>query len=49
MCFEVHWAFKKAHAVFDQGRGFEKGEGRQFAISLMAFVNIHIIDIFTTN
>ena len=29
--------FKKAHAVFDQGRGFESGEGREFAFPLMAF------------
>ena len=27
------WLFKKAHAAFDQGRGFERGEGRDFAIS----------------
>ena len=40
--------FKKAHAVFDQGRGFERGEGREFAIPLMAFFNIHVKDIFTT-
>ena len=26
-----------AHAVFDQGRGFERGEGREFVISSMAF------------
>ena len=25
--------FIKAHAVFDQGRGFERGKGREFAIS----------------
>ena len=31
--------FKKAHAVFDQGRGFERGgEGREVAIPLMAFL-----------
>ena len=34
--------------MFDQGRGFERGEGKEFAIPLMAFFNIHI-DIFTTN
>ena len=40
--------FKQAYAVFDQGRGLERGEGREFAISLMAVFNIHVIDIFTT-
>ena len=40
--------FKKAHAAFDQGRSFETGEGRQFASPLMAFLNIHVMDIFTT-
>ena len=25
--------FKKAHAAFDQGRAFERGERREFAIS----------------
>ena len=39
--------FEKAHAVFDQGRGFERGEGTEFAIPLMAFFNIHVTDIFT--
>ena len=34
--------------MFDQGRGFERGEGREFVIPLIAFFNIHIIDIFTT-
>ena len=35
--------------MLDQGRGFERGEGREFAIPLMAvFFNIHVIDIFTT-
>ena len=34
--------------MFDQGRGFERGEGREFAIPLMAFFNIHVIDILTT-
>ena len=29
--------FKKAHAVFDQGRGFERGRGGNFTIPLMAF------------
>ena len=24
--------------MFDQGRGFERGEGREFAIPLMAFL-----------
>ena len=27
MCFEANRLFKKAHAVFDQGRGFERGGG----------------------
>ena len=27
MCFEAHQAFNKPHAVFDQGRAFERGEG----------------------
>ena len=45
MCFEA--LFKKAHAVFNQGRGFERGEGKEFAIPLMTFLNIHVIDIFT--
>ena len=49
MCFEVHRAFKKAHAAFDQGRGFERGEGREFAISSDGIFNIHVIDIFTTH
>ena len=35
--------------MFDQGRGFELGEGSEFAIPLMAFFNIHVIDIFTTD
>ena len=42
--------FNKAHAVFDQGRGFERGEGREFVIPLMAFFNIryrHIHHILT--
>ena len=30
--------FKKAHAMFDQGMGFEREEGREFAIPLMAFL-----------
>ena len=36
--------------MFDQGGGggCERGEGREFAIPLMAFFNIHVIDIFTT-
>ena len=32
MCFEAHQAITKAHAVFDQGMGFETGEGREFVI-----------------
>ena len=49
MCFEVHLAFKKAHAAFDQGRGFEEGGGGgNLPSPLMAFFNIHVIDIFTT-
>ena len=48
MCFEVHQALKKAHAAFDQGRGFERGRGGNLPSPLMAFFNIHIIDIFTT-
>ena len=36
--------------MFDQGRGFERGKGGggEFAIPLIAFINIHVIDIFTT-
>ena len=43
--------------MLDQGRGFwgrggggggGGGGGREFAIPLMAFFNIHVIDIFTT-
>ena len=34
--------------MFDQGRGFERGERREFVIPLMAFFNIRVIDIFTT-
>ena len=46
--------FKKAHAAFDQGRGFEDlrgelgGGGGNLSSSLMAFFNLHVIDIFTT-
>ena len=36
-----------AHAAFDQGRGFELGDGRDFAISSYGIFNIHVIDIFT--
>ena len=35
--------FKKAHAVFDQGSGFERGEGREFAIPLMAFLLTYML------
>ena len=41
--------------MFDQGRGFERGEGREFAIPLMAFVlhtrhrHIHHILTFHTS
>ena len=50
MCFEVHQAFKEAHAAFDQGRGFEdlSGEGGDFVIFSVVFFNIHVIDMFTT-
>ena len=34
--------------MFDQGRGFERVEGREFAMPLIAFFNIHVVDIFTT-
>ena len=34
--------------MFDQGRGFKRGKEREFAIPLMAFFNIHVIDIFIT-
>ena len=43
-----------AHAVVDQGRGFEDlrggggGGGGNLSSSLMAFFNMHVIDIFTT-
>ena len=40
--------FKEAHAAFDQGRGFERGRGGNLPSPLMAFFNIHVIDIFTT-
>ena len=33
MCFEMLKVFKKAHAAFDEGRGIERGKGREFAIS----------------
>ena len=39
--------------MFDQGKGFEGlrgggGGGGNLSSSLMAFFNIHVIDIFTT-
>ena len=35
--------------MFDQGSGFEGGGGGgNLSSSLMAFFNIHVIDIFTT-
>ena len=34
--------------MFDQGRGFERGEGREFVIPLWHFFNIHVIDIQST-
>ena len=35
--------------MFDQGMGFETGEGREFVIPFDGiFFNIHVIDIFTT-
>ena len=40
--------FKKAHAAFDQGRGFERGKGGEFAISSDGIFNLHVIDLFTT-
>ena len=47
--FAVHQAFlKKAHAAFDQGRGFERGRGGNLPSPPMALFSIHVIDIFTT-
>ena len=39
--------FKKAHAVFDQWRGFERG-GEGSCHPPDGIFNIHVIDIFTT-
>ena len=37
--------FKKAYAAFDQRRGFERGRGGNLPSPVMAFFNIHVIDI----
>ena len=35
-------------AVFDQGRGFERGGGERNCHPFDGIFNIHVIDIFTT-
>ena len=35
---------KKALAAFDQGRGFEAGEGKELTISSDGIFNVYVID-----
>ena len=49
MCFEVHWVVYQGLCCIWAGQGVGGAEEQKnLPSSLMAFFNIHVIDIFTT-